>query len=179
MCVGGHKGPVDCVAIHPTGMLAFSVSRDRSLRLWNLVQGRCSFTRKLRAAANIVKWGALGGVPGGVYMLVMGKEIQVFKTEDNSVVTEVVLDSRVNQADVLTLRDGSYRLLALTESKMVYVFGPSGEFVIASIKINQSVSQDTIYLDLCCHLSAVTQPTIFSLPFSSHLSYSHSHYLFM
>lgn len=124
--LGGHKGPVDCVAIHPTGMLAFSVSRDRTLRLWNLVQGRCSFTRKLRSPANIVKWGALDGLVGGSYLLVAGKEVQLFRAADNSVLADVLLDSRVNQAEVLALADGSLRVLALTESKMLYVFSQAG-----------------------------------------------------
>jgi WD40 repeat protein len=46
--LGGHKLPINDVAIHPTGKMALSVSKDNTLKLWNLVQGRCAFTRRLR-----------------------------------------------------------------------------------------------------------------------------------
>lgn len=37
--LGGHKGPVTEFSIHPTGKMALSVSRDSTMKLWNLVQG--------------------------------------------------------------------------------------------------------------------------------------------
>ena len=31
------------LAVHPSGKLALSVGRDRSLRIWNLMSGRCAY----------------------------------------------------------------------------------------------------------------------------------------
>ncbi|CAI5461059.1 unnamed protein product [Closterium sp. Yama58-4] len=45
----GHKGPVNDIAVHPSGRLALSVARDTELRLWNLLQARCSFRTRLPA----------------------------------------------------------------------------------------------------------------------------------
>lgn len=42
MCVhilGGHKEGVHDVSIHPSGKCALSVSKDQTMRLWNLVEG--------------------------------------------------------------------------------------------------------------------------------------------
>lgn len=37
--LSGHKDAITSVAIHPSGKLALSVSKDNTLKLWNLVQG--------------------------------------------------------------------------------------------------------------------------------------------
>ena len=37
--LGGHKSYVNHFSIHPTGKLALSVSKDSTMKLWNLVQG--------------------------------------------------------------------------------------------------------------------------------------------
>lgn len=38
---------INSVSIHPSGKLALSCSRDRTMRLWNLVNGRAAFDQKL------------------------------------------------------------------------------------------------------------------------------------
>lgn len=35
----GHEGPVNCICAHPSGKLALSCGKDKTLRMWNLVQG--------------------------------------------------------------------------------------------------------------------------------------------
>jgi protein MAK11 len=44
--LGGHKDAVTCLALHPSGRMALSGSKDRTLRLWNLVEGRCAYITK-------------------------------------------------------------------------------------------------------------------------------------
>lgn len=43
----GHRAEVTGIAIHPSGALALSTSRDGTLRLWDLVKGRATFTTKV------------------------------------------------------------------------------------------------------------------------------------
>jgi WD40 repeat protein len=90
----GHQGAVNSVAVHPSGKLALSVGRDNTLRLWNLVQGRCSFTRRLRGSAEKVLWHK----SGLYYLIVIGTEVQVFRAADNECVVSLKHKSRVNQA---------------------------------------------------------------------------------
>jgi WD40 repeat protein len=93
--LGGHKDTVNSFAIHPTGKIALSVSKDHTMRLWNLVQGRCSYTRRLRTTADLVLWNPLGTS----YMIVTPKEIQLFDINDNnSVKVNISTKSRVNYA---------------------------------------------------------------------------------
>jgi protein MAK11 len=43
----GHKGRVNALAVHPSGKLALSVSRDRTLRMWDLMRGRAGASVKI------------------------------------------------------------------------------------------------------------------------------------
>lgn len=49
--MGGHKGAVNALAAHPSGRLALSVGRDKTLRMWDLTEGRMSFIVKLKREA--------------------------------------------------------------------------------------------------------------------------------
>lgn len=44
------------VAVHPSGKLALSTSKDCSLKMWNLVTGKCAFTTKLKEQGEVVVW---------------------------------------------------------------------------------------------------------------------------
>lgn len=43
----GHKGHVNSVAVHPSGKVALSVGKDRTLRMWDLMRGKGSASTKL------------------------------------------------------------------------------------------------------------------------------------
>lgn len=54
--LSGHKEPITSVSIHPSGKLALSVSKDNTMKLWNLVQGTYSTFRsihEIRISLNI------------------------------------------------------------------------------------------------------------------------------
>lgn len=43
----GHKGRVNCVGVHPSGKVALSVGKDRTLRMWDLMRGKGSASTKI------------------------------------------------------------------------------------------------------------------------------------
>ena len=43
----GHKGRVNSVAVHPSGKVALSVGKDRTLRMWDLMRGKGAASTKL------------------------------------------------------------------------------------------------------------------------------------
>ncbi|RLN97327.1 hypothetical protein BBJ28_00003422 [Nothophytophthora sp. Chile5] len=45
---------INSIAVHPSGKMCFSVARDRTLRMWNLVKGRIAFIRRLEKEAELV-----------------------------------------------------------------------------------------------------------------------------
>ena len=79
--LGGHKGEVNDIAIHPSGKLALSVARDRTLRMWNLIKGRSGFIRKLEREATKVFFSA----DGLMYGLVMDRTVIIHSAESGEV----------------------------------------------------------------------------------------------
>lgn len=50
----GHKAAVNCLAAHPSGSLALSVSRDKQMRLWDLTKGSCAYQAPLGSEGDVV-----------------------------------------------------------------------------------------------------------------------------
>ncbi|CAH8608448.1 unnamed protein product [Heterobilharzia americana] len=50
-----HKGPVQSIAIHPSNRCLFSISEDKTFRVWNLLRGRQAYAVKLKNLANGAK----------------------------------------------------------------------------------------------------------------------------
>ena len=113
--LGGHKAPVNGFAVHPTGKLAISVSKDNTMKLWNLVQGRCSFTRRLRSVPETVLWNPRGDC----YLLATQKEIQLFDiNNNNSCKLEIKSTTRINHVAIISLTPDN---LTDENSRIVYI----------------------------------------------------------
>lgn len=56
----GHKSAVNSFSIHPSGKMLLSVSRDKTLRTWNLIKGRCAYITNLKSVADHVMWAPNG-----------------------------------------------------------------------------------------------------------------------
>lgn len=100
--LGGHKEAINDIAVHPSGKLALSVSKDNTMKLWNLVHGRCGFTRRLKGSADRVAWDATGEH----YLLLANGTVQVYAAADNSCLTTLVHPCRVSQALFANLHYG-------------------------------------------------------------------------
>jgi protein MAK11 len=76
--LGGHKDAVTCLALHPSGRMALSGSKDRTLRLWNLVEGRCAYITKPTfpkgAVIERVEWSP----SGSFYAMAAGGTLHLF-----------------------------------------------------------------------------------------------------
>ena len=68
------RGEINAIAVHPSGKLCFSVARDRTLRMWNLVKGRIAFIRRLEKEAELV----MISKKGTHYALGFGTHLSVF-----------------------------------------------------------------------------------------------------
>ncbi|KIO17670.1 hypothetical protein M407DRAFT_227773, partial [Tulasnella calospora MUT 4182] len=56
----GHKGKVNCVAVHPSGKVALSVGSDRTIRMWDFMRGRSAGSTKIYKEAELVRWSTTG-----------------------------------------------------------------------------------------------------------------------
>mmetsp|Transcript_23163 Transcript_23163/g.30247 ORF Transcript_23163/g.30247 Transcript_23163/m.30247 type:complete len:275 (+) Transcript_23163:148-972(+) len=58
--LGGHKGAITSLAVHPTGKLAMSSSVDRTIRCWDLVNGRNAYISRVEGVPNHLCWSGDG-----------------------------------------------------------------------------------------------------------------------
>lgn len=47
-----HKGPITAMALHPSSRIAFTLSADKTLRVWNLLRGRQAYAIRTKSLAN-------------------------------------------------------------------------------------------------------------------------------
>ncbi|KAJ1665686.1 60s ribosome biogenesis protein mak11 [Coemansia sp. RSA 1813] len=70
----GHKGPINDIAIHPSGKLALSVSQDRTVIVWNLLTGQRASRTKTPQPGELVVWNP----SGSFYAIAYATEIQIY-----------------------------------------------------------------------------------------------------
>ncbi|KAJ7138804.1 WD40-repeat-containing domain protein [Mycena filopes] len=75
----GHKGRVNCVAVHPSGKVALSVGKDRTLRMWDLMRGKGCASTKLGKEAELVRWSS----DGSLFVVQVASTIDVYTTDMN------------------------------------------------------------------------------------------------
>ncbi|KAL0953924.1 hypothetical protein HGRIS_005089 [Hohenbuehelia grisea] len=73
----GHKGRVNSVAVHPSGKVALSVGKDRTLRMWDLMRGKGSASTKLGKEGELVRWSS----DGSLFVVQTQSTIDVYTTE--------------------------------------------------------------------------------------------------
>ncbi|KZT69229.1 WD40 repeat-like protein [Daedalea quercina L-15889] len=73
----GHKGRVSSVAVHPSGKVALSVGKDRTLRMWDLMRGKGSASTKLGKEGEVVRW----STDGSQFVVLSQSTIDVYTTD--------------------------------------------------------------------------------------------------
>ncbi|XP_065059382.1 p21-activated protein kinase-interacting protein 1-like [Rhopilema esculentum] len=74
----GHRDAVTSISIHPSGRLALSVSKDKTIRTWNLLTGRSAYTTNIKQVGELVNWS-----PGGeCYVVASGSKATVYKISE-------------------------------------------------------------------------------------------------
>lgn len=116
--LGEHGAEVTSIAPHPSGRLALSVARDKTLRLWDLIKGRCAFTRRLGGEAQRVCWSP----DGSHYGILMDSAVQVHRVSDNGTTCRFEGSTRVN---AIAFLDGA-SLVAVGDDRVVRVIAVDG-----------------------------------------------------
>lgn len=108
-----HKGQVQSLSIHPSGKLALSVGTDKTLRTWNLVEGRSAFIKNIKQNAHIVQW-----TPGGEkYVVVVQNKVDVYDLGTASIIGTISNPKRISSVrfitDVLLVVAGDEELIRI------------------------------------------------------------------
>jgi protein MAK11 len=87
----GHKESITSLAVHPSGKLALTVSKDKHLRTWNLIKGRSAFITNLKTVAELVLWSP----DGSLYAIASGNNVTVYKVETAGVINVIDFGKKV------------------------------------------------------------------------------------
>ncbi|XP_025300426.2 p21-activated protein kinase-interacting protein 1 isoform X2 [Canis lupus dingo] len=96
--IKAHKGHVTFLSIHPSGKLALSVGTDKTLRTWNLVEGRSAFIKNIKQNAHIVEWSPRGER----YIVVILNKINVYQLDTASVSGTITNEKRISSVTFLS-----------------------------------------------------------------------------
>lgn len=93
----GHKSSVTSVSVHPSGKVLLSLSKDNTMRTWNLIKGRCAYVTNIRSQAHLVLWSK----SGEEFMIAANNEIYLYNNEGN-LEHSLKLDKRINSIEFIT-----------------------------------------------------------------------------
>ncbi|KAG5462701.1 MAG: WD40 repeat-like protein, partial [Olpidium bornovanus] len=103
----GHLGRVNDLAIHPTGKIALSVGSDKTLRLWNLMNGRKVMATNLNQEGEYVRFS-----PSGTrYAVCSNKTVDIYSAADAKVSLSITAPNRVCSIAVHQAEDGKEYLM--------------------------------------------------------------------
>lgn len=94
----GHKKAVNDISVHPSGKLLLSVSKDRTLRTWNLIKGRSAYVTNIKKEAEFVHWSP----DGTLFLIGSGNAVDIYNVETASVVHKIEFPRRVCTATFIT-----------------------------------------------------------------------------
>lgn len=146
--LGGHKGAVTSLSIHPTGRMALSVSRDRTLRLWNLLEGRCAYVKRLQGEGELVRWSP----SGNRYLVVVGSTAVVYSAATSESVGECKHELRVNSACFVGGEGGEEAVATCSDDKSIRFFRTEGGELLGQLDVSDVCPTGRVR-DMC-HVAA-------------------------
>ncbi|KAL1718152.1 WD40-repeat-containing domain protein [Schizophyllum commune] len=119
----GHKGRVNSVAAHPSGKVALSVGKDRTLRMWDLMRGKGKASTKMGKEGEVVRW----SIDGKLFIVQSGLDIDVY-TLDMTLIHTIHHPSRVHDVHFCTRVHGEGEVLLVgAEDKTLSIYSISAD----------------------------------------------------
>uniref|UniRef100_A0AAY4DS10 P21-activated protein kinase-interacting protein 1-like n=1 Tax=Denticeps clupeoides TaxID=299321 RepID=A0AAY4DS10_9TELE len=139
--IKAHRGHVTSLSVHPSGKLALTVGTDKTLRTWNLIDGRSAFIKNIKENAHIVMWSS----EGDKYVVVVDNKVDVYNLETASVTGSFSCPSRISSIRFLQ----NSHLAVAGDDEVVRFFNLSAGKCVCEFKAhkNRVKAIDTFPLD--------------------------------
>nr|XP_061795801.1 p21-activated protein kinase-interacting protein 1-like [Nerophis lumbriciformis] len=95
--IKAHKGHVTSLSVHPSGKLALTVGTDKTLRTWNLINGRSAFIKNIKQNAHIVRWSP----DGDKYVVVIQDQLNLYDLQTASLTSTLKNPKRISAINFL------------------------------------------------------------------------------
>ncbi|XP_008561405.1 PREDICTED: p21-activated protein kinase-interacting protein 1 isoform X3 [Galeopterus variegatus] len=146
--IKAHKGHVTFLSIHPSGKLALSVGTDKTLRTWNLVEGRSAFIKNIKQSAQIVEWSPRGDK----YIVVILNKIDIYQIDTASVSGTITNEKRISSVTFL-----SESVLAVAgDEEVVRFFDCDSLVCLCEFKAHENRVKDVFSFEIPEHHVIVT-----------------------
>ncbi|XP_020041811.2 p21-activated protein kinase-interacting protein 1 isoform X1 [Castor canadensis] len=146
--IKAHKGHVTFLSIHPSGKLALSVGTDKTLRTWNLVEGRSAFIKNIKQNAHIVEWSP----KGEKYVVVILNKIDIYQLDTASVSGTITNEKRISS---ITFFSDSVLAVAGDE-ELVRFFDCDSLMCLCEFKAHENRVKDMFSFEIPQHHVLVT-----------------------
>jgi len=140
----GHKGPVESVAMHPSGKIALSTGKDRTLKTWNLIKGRSAYVTNIKQEGSLVRWS-----PSGKYyaVIVGASGLRVYDVSTAGVVFSLDHRRRINALRFLNGADDDDLLLFGGEGKEMNLASVKEGKITASFDVHETRIRDIVEVE--------------------------------
>ncbi|KAM6184889.1 p21-activated protein kinase-interacting protein 1 [Rhynchocyon petersi] len=146
--IKAHKGQVSFLSIHPSGKLALSVGTDKTLRTWNLVDGRSAFIKNIKQNAHIVEWSP----KGEKYVVVTMNKIDIYQLNTATVSGTITNKKRISSVTFL-----SESVLAVAgDEEVVRFFDCDSLMCLCEFEAHENRVKDIISFEIPEHHVIVT-----------------------
>merc|ERR1719233_2502388 len=87
-----HTAGITCLAVHPTGKLAFTAGKDKKLITWNLVKARPAFITNIKGIAEFITVSP----DGGRYAVGVHRRVDIYNIETAGIEYTIDIKARPN-----------------------------------------------------------------------------------
>jgi len=94
----GHRGAINSISIHPSGRLVLSVSRDKTVRTWNLLNGRSAYTTNIKHVGELVAWSP----NGDSYAIACGTSVAIYSISESKETCRICCSNAVLSMDFIS-----------------------------------------------------------------------------
>ncbi|KAJ9106078.1 hypothetical protein QFC21_001217 [Naganishia friedmannii] len=110
----GHSGRVNCIDVHPSGKVALSVGKDKTLKMWDLMRGRGAASLALGAEADVVRFAP----DGNHFGILLPTGIDVYTTRMVKV-GSISSNRRLHDIVFVKIEEAEFLLTGTEEGKLL------------------------------------------------------------
>lgn len=125
----GHKENVFSLSVHPSNKVLLSLSKDNTMRTWNLIKGRIAYVTNIKTTAHTINWSP----NGDQFIISTNNELYLYDIT-GVLKNTITLDKRMNCLD---FRDENNVIVAL-ESGHVQVIDLNNSDVLLNHKVHEN-----------------------------------------
>nr|XP_046910398.1 p21-activated protein kinase-interacting protein 1-like [Dermatophagoides farinae] len=126
----GHKDSVTAINIHPSGKLLLSISKDLTLRTWNLIKGRCAYIVNLKDVGHQVLWSS----SCLYFAIIFDTHIDVYDISNGSI------KYHISQRDIGLIGKRLNKIVYIDDNRLI-ITGDSPDLIVFDLETKKIINR--------------------------------------